>query len=213
MNKDLLIFEELAEKSLIVFENNHHFKMTLALTILYMGSIKAAKGMKHSVLRSFMTSVDYPPNRYILAYVILRNMSGHLAEFDEVFNAILRRRDIREDRVRKLIKIAERDGILIAKKGIINPHKNEIDKRRKGYLFVAKHIPTWLSFLFEHTGMNAHLNHESAHGAWDYDEHMALMENVGYISSNFASNDWVSDMNHYMNDDATKVQNKLVAIK
>ena len=75
MNKDLLIFEELAEKSLIRFENTDRFKITLGLTIMYMGFIRAAKEVKDARFSQFINSAKFPPNRHILSCLLYTSPS------------------------------------------------------------------------------------------------------------------------------------------
>ena len=88
MNKDLLVFEELAKKSLIPFENTDRFKITLGLTMMYMGFIRASKEVKDARFAQFIGSSKYPPNRHMLAITIINNLAGRAVTDDMLHESV-----------------------------------------------------------------------------------------------------------------------------
>ncbi len=202
MNKDLLIFNELEKKSLIEFENTDRFKITLGLTVMYMGFIRAAKEVKDARFSQFITSSKFPPNRHMLALTILNNLKGVAVTDDMLHESVEKHRgSFSLVRIRQIIAKAVHAGILIKQKGVLNPHTNKIDKRQTCYLYSIDHIDNWLDFLKEALGINIDLYYDISQGAWNRTEHMALLTDIGYISGTTDWNKYMDGQQRFMNKD------------
>ena len=199
MNKDLLIFEELAKKSLIPFEHTDRFKITLGLTMMYMGFIRASKEVKDARFAQFIGSSKYPPNRHMLAITIINNLAGRAVTDDMLHESVERHRGhFSLDRIRKIIALAVRDDIFIKQRGIKNPHTNKIDKRQSGYIYSIKYIDEWLDFLKEALGINMELYYDISRGAWSRQEHFALLQDIGYISGTADWDAYMEEQRRFM---------------
>ena len=199
MNKDLLIFEELAEKSLIPFENTDRYKITLGLTMMYMGFIRAAKVVKDARFAQFIGASKYPPNRHMLAITIINNMAGNTVTDNMLHESVERHRGhFSLDRIRKIIAQAVKSGIFIKQKGVKNPHSNKIDKRQVAYIYSIKFLDEWLDFLKEALGINMELYYDLSQGNWSRQEHFALLQHIGYISGTTDWNEYMEEQRKFM---------------
>ena len=202
MNKDLLIFNELSKTSLIRFENTDRFKITLGLTMMFMGFIRASKEVKDMRFAKFINSSKFPPNRHILALTILNNLKGIAVTDDMLHESVEKHRgSFSLVRIRQIINEAAKEDILIKQKGVINPHTSKIDKRQTCYVYSINHIDNWLDFLKEGLGINMDLYYDMSQGAWSRKEHMALLSDIGYISGTKDWNKYMDDQQRFMNKD------------
>lgn len=202
MNKDLLVFEELAEKSLIRFENTDRFKITLGLTIMYMGFIRAAKEVKDARFAQFINSAKFPPNRHILAVTILNNLKGVAVTEHMLHESVEKHRGTFSlARIRQIINNAVDKGIFVKHKGVLNPHTKKMDRRQTCYVYSINHIDNWLDFLKEGLGINMDLYYDISQGAWNRTEHMALLRDIGYISGTTDWNEYMNKQQRFMQKD------------
>ena len=146
------VFKKLyKDNEILKFNTFKEFAMCLGLTILYMSLLKS--GYIADVSYNFkkaLTKHPFPPDRYIMTYIILKNLSNEVVTKDGLLQAIIDHRQSDELSSRQLDNIlnflTDECGVLKRGRGITNCHTGKFDKRRAYYTYANEHLKDWIQF-------------------------------------------------------------------
>jgi len=180
------VFKKLYEENEILkFNTFKEFAMCLGLTILYMSLLKS--GYLADVSFNFkkaLTKHTFPPDRYIMAYVLLKNLAGEVVTKDGLHQAITDHRQSDELSTRQLDNIlnflTDECGVLVRGKGIKNCHTGKFDKRRAYYTYSNKHLKDWIIYNMVVFGMDRRDLNDYSEGAWSTTENDWLFQYIGW---------------------------------
>jgi hypothetical protein len=180
------VFKKLYEENEILkFNTFKEFAMCLGLSILYMSLLKS--GYLADVSFNFkkaLTKHPFPPDRYIMTYIVLKNLSGELVTKDGLHQAIIDYRQSDELSSRQLDNIlnflTDECGVLKKGRGITNCHTGKFDKRRAYYTFANEHLKDWIQFHMLVFGMDRQDLNNYTEGRWSTTENDWLFHYIGW---------------------------------
>jgi len=183
------VFRKLYEENEILkFNTFKEFAMCLGLTILYMSLLKS--GYMADVSFNFkkaLTKHTFPPDRYIMTYILLKNLAGEVVTKDGLHQAIIDHRQNDELSLRQLDNIlnflSDECGVLVRGKGVTNCHTGKFDKRRSYYTYANKHLKDWIQFHMLVFGMDRRDLNDYSEGAWSTAENDWLFHYIGWQNS------------------------------
>ena len=183
------VFKKLYEENEILkFNTFMEFAMCLGLSILYMSLLKS--GYLADVSYNFkkaLTKHPFPPDRYIMTYIVLKNLSNEAVTKDGLLQAIIDHRQSDELSSRQLDNIlnflTDDCGVLKRGRGVTNCHTGKFDKRRAYYTFANEHLKDWIQFHMLVFGMDRQDLNNYSDGAWSTTENDWLFQYIGWQNS------------------------------
>ena len=183
------VFKKLYEDNKILkFNTFKEFAMCLGLTILYMSLLKSGHMADVSYnFKKALTKHPFPPDRYIMTYIILKNLSNEVVTKDGLHQALLSHRQSDELSLRQLDNIlnflTDECGVLERGRGVTNCFTGKFDKRRAYYTFANPHLKDWIQFHMLVFGMNRRDLNDYTDGAWSTTENDWLFHYIGWQNS------------------------------
>ena len=180
------VFKKLYEENEILkFNTFKEFAMCLGLTILYMSLLKSVYLADVSFnFKKALTKHTLPPDRYIMTYIILKNLAGELVTKDGLHQAIIDHRQSDELSTRQLDNIlsflTDECGVLKKGRGVTNCHTGKFDKRRAYYTFADEHLKDWIKYNMLVFAMDRQDLNNYSDGAWSTKENDWLFHYIGW---------------------------------
>ena len=182
-SKQLEVFEKLwKENKRIKFPTFSTYVMCLGLTILYMAQTRSANTA--DLTNAFKKSINgttIPPDRYILANIMLRNLANLYATEHHIHDDIEKHRgSFSIEQTRNILRKQCKLGVLVKQKGIYNKITGALDKRASHYVFSNEHIKDWLLWNMKSFGMDREDLTNYSHGKWSTLESDWLFNYIGW---------------------------------
>ena len=176
------------DNKILKFNTFKEFAMCLGLSILYMSVLKS--GYMADVSFNFkkaLTKHAFPPDRFIMTYILLKNLAGEVVTKDGLHQAIIDHRQNDELSLRQLDNIlnflTDECGVLEKGKGITNCFTGKFDQRRAYYTFANPHLKDWIIFHMSVFGMDRRDLNDYSDGAWSTAENDWLFHYIGWQNS------------------------------
>ena len=173
------------ENELLKLKTFKEFTMCLGTTILQMSAIKATfhADVSHNFKKA-ITKNPLPPDRYIMTYILLRNLANEIVTLDELLDALINHRgeDFSEGQLRNIMRYLcdEKEGVIKKHKGLINRLTGEKDRRTIYFVFKSEYLKDWIQVQMLVFGMNRVDLNDYTEGAWSTTENDWLFKHIGW---------------------------------